>query len=58
MLGPVVEMLEAKFKTEGIIDLSNYSLTSLFQMAIEVIQDHRRIPQLKKHIKHIEKTSL
>ncbi|KAJ4718959.1 polyprotein [Melia azedarach] len=58
MPAPVAEMLEAKFKSEGITNLSSYSLASLYQMATEVIHEHCRLQDLKKHMKQIEKTSL
>ena len=58
MPGPVAEMMEAKFKANAITDLSLLSIAQLYQIAIELIQSHCRSQDLKKHIKHLEKSSL
>lgn len=51
-------MLEAKFEAERLTDLSNFSLAQLYQMATELIQNHCKNQELKKHIKKIKNTSL
>lgn len=51
MPGIVAKMLEAKFKTEGLINLSNFNFAKLYQMTIELTQNHYRNQKLKKHIK-------
>lgn len=58
MLGPVAEMMEAKFKADVVIDLTNNSLAQLYQIATELIQNHYKNQELRKHIKQIEKSSL
>ena len=58
MLGPVAEMMEAKFKANAIIDLSLLSLAQLYQIAMELIQSHCKSQDLRKHMKHLEKSSL
>lgn len=51
MLGLVVEIMEAKFKADAIIDLSMYNMAQLYQIAKELIQGHCRSQELKKHMK-------
>lgn len=53
----MTKMQETKFKANGITDLSNYNLVSLYQMTIKLIQNHCKIQELKKHMKQVEKTS-
>lgn len=58
MRGLVAKMPEAKFEAEAIIDLINFSSAQLYQMATELIQNHCKNQDLRKHMKQIEKTTL
>ena len=51
MLGPVAEMMEAKFKGDAVTDLEMYSIAQLYQIATELIQGHSRLQELKKYMK-------
>ena len=50
--------MEAKFKADAVTYLTNYNLAQLYQIATELIHNHCRNQDLKKHMKQIEKTSL
>ena len=58
MPGPVAEMMEAKFKANEITDLSQLNIAQLYQMVMELIQSHCRSQDLRKHMKHLEKSFL
>ena len=58
MPGPVAKIMEAKFKADAITNLSQLNIAQLYQMAMELIQSHCRSQDLKKHMKHLEKSSL